>query len=86
LQKVIGKTANELGWKSRINRGDLIIKSTNPSWLSGSWGEQVTIILDDNRLLINSICDPNKKASIISIGRNKKNINRLIENVKSANR
>lgn len=86
LQEIILKTAEELEWSPVLNNHDLIVKRTNPKWWTGSWGEQITIIFDKDRILINSICDPDKKASVVSVGRNKKNENRLIENIKIASR
>lgn len=84
LKEIIEQTAKELEWHTEIAYNKIIIAKTSPKWWTGSWGEQITIIFDNSRIMINSICDPDKKASIVSMGRNKKNINTLIENIKNA--
>ena len=84
LLEIIKETGNELEWRTEKKTNDYFINVTNPKWCSGSWGERITIIIDNNRILINSICDPDKKSSVISAGRNKKNVNTLIQNIKKA--
>lgn len=81
LTDIIEKVGTELKWFPEQINEDLVIARTHPSFFSGSWGEQVTILFDSNRILINSICDPEKRISIVSMGRNKKNVNRLIEEI-----
>ena len=82
LDPIIEKVANELEWTSYVINKKIIIAKTHPSFFSGSWGEQITILFDKNRILVNSICDPDKRSSVVSMGRNKKNMNRLIEEIK----
>jgi len=41
------------------------------------WGERITIVFDNAQIHINSICDPSKMSSIISFGRNKKNVDAI---------
>lgn len=86
IRTVIKQTAQDLEWHLEINNDKLVIARTHPKWWTGSWGEQITIIIDNPRIMINSICDPNKNTSVVSMGRNKKNINSLIDNIKSANK
>ena len=83
LQERIIKTAKELEWHSVIDKKNIMSYKTNPKLWTGSWGEQITILFDENRIMINSICDPDKQASVVSVGRNKKNVKRLIENIKA---
>jgi hypothetical protein len=86
LDKIIHNVASEL--QSKVySRGDkFVLANTNPSFLSGSWGEQITILFDKNRVLINSICDLNKKTSLVSMGRNRKNMNTLFNEIEKASR
>ena len=63
-----------------------IMAKTRPGFLSGSWGEQITILFDGNTILVNSICDLDMRGSVVPMGRNKKNMNRLIEEIKKASR
>lgn len=73
--KIIEKISNKYGWQISINTSKEIIAKTPFS--GKSWGEQVTIIFDGNNLLVNSICDPDKRTSVVSYGRNAQNV-RLI--------
>ena len=41
----------------------------------------VTIIKDKDRLLVNSICDPNNMCSVVSYGWNRKNIKTFLKNL-----
>ena len=84
IQNIIDVTAKELEWENVKNLKNFKVFKTHPNWSSGSWGEQITIIIDKNRLMINSICDPEKKASIVSFGRNKKNKRRFVELIRQA--
>lgn len=86
LTDIIEKVGNKLKWYPEEINENLIIAKTHPSFFSGSWGEQITIIFDTNRVLVNSICDPDKKSSVVSMGRNKKNVNTLISAIETASR
>lgn len=55
---------------------------TNPKLTSGSWGEQITVLIKGNRVYVNSVCDLNKRTSIVSFGRNKKNELAILQNIK----
>jgi len=85
LNELLDRTSDELEWIPVIKTKDIFIAKTIPKWWTGSWGEQITILIDKERLMINSICDPEQRTSVTSMGRNKKNVNRLIENIKKAN-
>jgi hypothetical protein len=69
-----------------IKTKDLFVAKTNPKWWTGSWGEMITILIDNDKVMINSICDPELRASVFSVGRNRKNVNRLIGNIITASR
>lgn len=75
LDKIIEQISRKYRWRILTNTSRVIIAKTPFS--GKSWGEQVTIIFDGNCLLVNSICDPDKKASVVSMGRNAENV-RLI--------
>lgn len=80
--KVFEETAIELDWTINKVGKAYLTASTNPKIYSGSWGEQITIIFTDNKIFINSICDLKKKTSLVSMGRNKKNVETFINNIK----
>ena len=84
IASIIDEVAKELEWDMYEVSDKFIIAKTHPSFLSGSYGEQITILFYNDLVLINSICDPNKKSSMISMGRNKKNENKLIEAITKA--
>lgn len=84
LEPIINKIGNKLEWTAYLVNKDVIIAKTHPGFFSGSWGEQITILFDHNRILVNSICDPAKQSSVSSMGRNKQNRNIIIEEIKKA--
>ncbi len=86
LTEIIEKVGDKLKWYPEEISENLIVAKTHPSFFSGSWGEQITILFDTNRVLVNSICDPDKKISVVSMGRNKKNVNTLISAIETASR
>lgn len=81
LDKIIDKIANELEWDLIVEKKSIVKAKTHPGFLSGSWGEQITILFDNGKVLINSICDLDKKSSIISSGRNRQNVNKFIKEI-----
>jgi hypothetical protein len=81
---VIDQVSKELEWIPVHKQNGAFVAITDPGVWLGSWGERITILLDDDRLFINSICNPNKRQSITSMGRNRKNVNALIKYVKNA--
>ncbi len=75
FNEIVEKISKKYGWQISTNTSKEIIAKTPFS--GKSWGEQVTIIFDEHNLLVNSICDPTKKTSVVSFGRNAQNV-RLI--------
>lgn len=84
IKEVIEMTSKQLDWNPVIIDSRLFVAKTHPHLLTGSWGEQITIIIERNKILINSICDPDKMSSVVSFGRNRKNIRAFIENIRNA--
>lgn len=85
IQKIIETTATELEWIPFVNRTYYKVFKTFPKWYTGSWGERITLIIDNNKVMVNSICDPDKRASVVSVGRNRKNMRTLIDKLEKAN-
>jgi hypothetical protein len=79
---IVRAAIKKLNWGTKTNNKEVIIAKVFNGWLAGSWGEQVTIIFDGNKMYINSICDPDKKSSLTSYGNNKKNIAILLSEIK----
>lgn len=82
LDIMIENVAKKLEWHPYFINERVFIAKTFPSFLSGSWGEQITILFDKNRILVNSICDPEKNSSVVSMGRNKEHINTFVQEIK----
>lgn len=80
FQQAVRRTVNEYDWKIEINN-EHIFRAYRPSNWTGSWGEMITIIKEKDRLLLNSICDPNKWSSVTSYGCNKRNVNTFLKNL-----
>ena len=86
ILRIIEKVAKELEWDIFKKNEKMVLAITSPSFFSGSWGELITILFDKNRILVNSICDPGKKTSLVSWGRNKNNMLWLIDDINKANK
>ena len=80
FQEAVARTAADLGWRIERNNKDFFRAYRPWNW-TGSWGEMVTIIKDKDRILVNSICDPNSMASVASYGWNRKNIQKFLNNL-----
>jgi len=80
FQQAVRRTVREYEWEIEINN-EHIFRANRPSNWTGSWGEMVTIIKGKDRLLINSICDPDKWSSVLSYGWNRRNVNTFLKNL-----
>lgn len=80
FQEAIERTVKDLEWGIDKNNKTLFRAFRTSKW-TGSWGEMVTIIKDKDRLLINSICDPDHMSSVSSYGFNRKNIKIFLKNL-----
>ena len=78
----VNLTVGQLKWKIERNDNKMFRAYRQWNW-SASWGEMVTIIKKKDRLLINSICDPNRMSSVTSWGWNKRNIETFKSNLLS---
>ena len=72
------------GWTLHATGNNFIVAKARPSLFMFSWGEQVTVLFDNGRVLVNSICDPDKKSSVTSFGRNKRHVRAIVDKVKEA--
>jgi hypothetical protein len=80
FQEAVRRTVKDLEW--RIDRNNkTFFRAYRPWNWSGSWGEMVTIIKDKDRLLVNSICNPDSMSSVASYGWNRKNIQTFLKNL-----
>ena len=75
----------EWNWTIKTNNHSEFLAKTNPTFFSGSWGEQVTILFIDNKILLNSICDLDKRSSLVSMGHNRENVQAVTDLINNAN-
>jgi hypothetical protein len=71
FKETVEQTAKKMEWKFENVITDTVVAKSDFSWRS--WGEQITIIWCRDKILFNSICDPNNRPSITSFGMNKVN-------------
>ena len=79
FDKLIEKISDKYRWQILTNTSKVIIAKTPFS--GSSWGEQITIIFGGDSLLVNSICDPDKRTSVVSYGRNAQNVRLIIKRI-----
>ena len=80
FQEAVERTVKDLEWQIDKNNKSFFRAYRPWNW-SGSWDEMVTIIKEKDRLLINSICNPNSMSSVASYGWNRRNIQIFIKNL-----
>lgn len=81
FKEAFEKTAEELGWSVEQQDRSFIRAHRSWNWAT-SWGELITIVREKDRILINSICDPNAIfISVVSDGWNKRNVKTFIKNL-----
>jgi len=85
IKNLIEMLCKEYKWTSSFHNTHVFILKTNPGFFSGSWGEQITILLNGDDVLLNSICDPDQKSSVVSMSRNRENIETLVVNIEKNN-
>jgi hypothetical protein len=71
FRHAVEQTAKELEWDIMQMTNEIIVAKSDFSWRS--WGEQITILYDNNKILFNSICNPDNRPSIASFGMNRVN-------------
>lgn len=71
LDLAIKQCAFELKWEIVKKTKSEIVATRKNSFM---WGERITVLIEPDRILINSICDPNKMTALVSYGHNKENI------------
>jgi hypothetical protein len=84
IKKIITEIEEQRKWIKNKNTENYYTATTYPGFFSGSWGELITIIFAENRIYFNSICNPNAKSSVVSMGRNKKHYLTLLNRINQA--
>ena len=73
FQEAIRRTADEYDWRIEFV-DDNFLRAYHHDFWAKSTGEMITIIRQDDKIFINSICDPDYGNSQLSFGWNKKNV------------
>jgi len=84
LEKIIGDVGEELEWVSIQLTHNSFYAVKHPEFLI-SWGEQITVLFAEKYVFINSVGDLTRGPSIFPTGRNRRNIEYLIEAIQKAN-
>ena len=79
----VEKTAEQLNWSIDQLSASYVKAHRDGNW-SWSWGEMITVIRDGEKILINSISDPNSLIAGESFGWNRKNVDTFIRNLHKA--
>lgn len=77
LLEIVKSVAKQFDWSFSIINEDVIIAESRTTLLRS--GELITILFDEKKILINSICSPNKRFSASSLGWNRLNKKILID-------
>lgn len=79
FKEAVMRTADQLNWRIENNNAGFASARRGWNW-TASWGELITILRDDEGIMINSICDPDHP-SITAYGWNKKNVHTFLVNL-----
>lgn len=83
LDAIIKNVAEELHWDQFVVGEKIIIAKTHFGFLESN-GEHITILFDEDQVLVKSIIDLDKRTAITSLGRNNRNERKLIEAIRNA--
>ena len=81
LAETIGILSIKHNWRLEVISDDYVLVKSNPN---KSNGEQITILFDGNKVLVNSICDLDRRMSIGSAGQNELNENLVLDEISNA--
>jgi hypothetical protein len=85
LQEAIRMTADQLNWTIGTNNKGYLRAFRDGEGFDW-WGQMITIVYDNNTILINSISDPNIKPTFTSLGWDRKNVKAFIKNLETIKR
>jgi len=68
-----------------VSKNEFVAVSNRSAFFElGEWGEILTVIIQEQKVYINSICDPYKRPNIFSMGKNKAYKRALIKTINNA--
>lgn len=62
---------------------DCIVAHTNPSMWSFTWGEHIFVVYDSGRVWLNSVNNLDRRSSMVSFGRTRRNVRRVAEAIRT---
>lgn len=77
-RELVRKAAKTLQCSIAVDDEDEFVGITNPPFRSGSWGERITVLFEGDEVFVNSICDADKPDSLVSCGRNRANVRKIV--------
>lgn len=82
IVRLMERIGGEEHWTPDYLGDDMLVCHTSPSFLSGSRGEQIFVVFDTNRVWLNSISNLDKKGSVTSFGRTRKQVQWLTDEIR----
>ena len=82
LNEIIRKVGIEHKWILLTVNENCIVAKTKPGYFPFWQGERITILFDQNKVFINSICDPVRTNRLLSLGQNRRNVNTLMDKIR----
>lgn len=82
IVRLMERIGGEEHWTPDYLGDDMLVCHTSPSFLSGSRGEQIFVVFDKNRVWLNSISNIDKKGSVTSFGRTRKQVQWLTDEIR----
>jgi len=80
FKQALSLTIEELKWIVS-DKNNVYVSAFHKTKTYFNWGELITIIKIEEGILINSICDPEARTALFSLGWNRKNVNTFIRNL-----
>lgn len=83
VKEILELISKEQNWYIEQSTKKIFIARSQPGFNFRSWGEQITVLNEKGVFYVNSICDPEKRSSIISGGMNRKNKKLIVDKLRS---
>lgn len=71
IMEICDEIAKVNSWKVKYRSNNRFVASSNSVLNLGFWGEMITVIITENKIYVNSICDPYKRPNLLSTRKDK---------------
>jgi hypothetical protein len=82
--EICNRIAKINNWKIKHVTKNEFVATSEGTLSFGFWGEMITVIILENNVFVNSICDPYKRPNIVSLGKNKIYRKEIIREIRNA--